>query len=103
MKVVHMNPRMISPWKRPNSANYWFRLAIPMRYRTRVGQSEIKLSLQTADIREARRLCGLLQGDCLAKFQAFDVADKIAAETTGADLVDRFFKVGPSAMAGSTR
>jgi hypothetical protein len=93
MKVVHMNPRMISPLKRPKSANYWFRLAIPTRYRTRVGQSEVKLSLQTADIREARRLCGLMQGDWLAKFQAFDVADRIDAERTGADLVDRFFEV----------
>jgi hypothetical protein len=94
MKVVHLNPRMNSPWKRPNSANYWFRLAIPPRYRAAVGQSEIKLSLETTDIREARRLCGLMQCEWLAKFQALDVVAKVADEHEGAEVVDRFIVQG---------
>ena len=86
-----MNPRMISPWKRPNSANYWFRLAIPLRFRERVGQVEIKLSLQTADIREARRLCGLMQYEWLAKFQHYDIVPAADADRTAIETIDRFF------------
>lgn len=82
---------MISPWKRANSANYWFRLAIPARYRAEVGQSEIKLSLQTADVRKARLRCAALHSDWLTKFAAFDVALMAKSERDGVDVVDAYF------------
>ena len=90
--MVHMNRKMISPWKRPNSCNYWFRLAIPPRYRARVGQSEIKSSLGTADIRQARQLCASLHSEWLIKFAAFDAEQTRLSERTGIEIVDALFQ-----------
>lgn len=85
-----MNPKLVSPWKRPNSSNYWFRLVIPMRYRPKVGQAEIKQSLMTPDLGEARRLCAQLQADWLTKFANFDIELASAASANGIEIVDQY-------------
>jgi hypothetical protein len=41
------------PLKVSELSHYWFRLAVPARYPTNVGQSEIIRSLKIADTREA--------------------------------------------------
>lgn len=89
--VVHMHAKMISPWKRPNSANYWFRLAVLKRYQAKIGQTEIKQSLRTTDAREARQLCGILQGEWLTKFAALDAILIVEAGRSGIEIVDAFF------------
>ncbi len=90
--MVHMNRKMISPWKRSKSSNYWFRLAIPPRYRARVGQTEIKNSLGTADVRVARQLCAALHSDWLIKFAAFDAEQERQSGRTGVQIVDAMFR-----------
>jgi hypothetical protein len=95
-----MNPKLVSPWKRPNSSNYWFRLAIPARYRVNVGQIEIKQSLMTANLGEARRLCAQLQSDWLTKFATFDQERENAARANGANIIDQFLEFEASEHGG---
>lgn len=63
-----MSTRLVSPWKRPNSSLYRYRMVVPPRYRRAVGKGEIKQSLNTADLGEARRLCAIRQGEWLERF-----------------------------------
>lgn len=48
---------VIGPWKNPRSNFYWFRRRVPARYRTFGMPAEIKFSLNTTDLEEAKILC----------------------------------------------
>lgn len=45
---------MIEPWVNPRSGFYWFRRRVPKEYRAFGMPAEIKFSLETADLDEAR-------------------------------------------------
>ena len=68
-----MNARLISPWKRKNSSQYWFRMVVPGRYRAAVDKTEIKQSLGTDDLGEARRQCAERQSAWLKRFEAIEL------------------------------
>ena len=67
-----MNVRLITPWKRANSSQYWFRMVVPPRYRSAVGKTEVKQSLGTEDLGEARRQCATRQADWIRQFATID-------------------------------
>ncbi|WLB23971.1 DUF6538 domain-containing protein [Bradyrhizobium japonicum] len=48
---------VIGPWKNPRSNVYWFRRRIPAKYRSFGMPAEIKFSLGTTDLEEAKILC----------------------------------------------
>jgi len=48
---------VIGPWKNPRSKVYWFRRRVPAKYRTFGMPAEIKFSLGTTDLEEAKILC----------------------------------------------
>lgn len=48
---------VIGPWKNPRSMVYWFRRRVPAKYRTFGMAAEIKFSLGTTDLEEAKILC----------------------------------------------
>ena len=49
-----MRQLMPQPWKHPKTGVYYFRKVVPERLRRVVGRREIKLSLRTKDLREAK-------------------------------------------------
>jgi hypothetical protein len=48
---------VIGPWKNPRSKGYWFRRRVPAKYRRPGMPAEIKFSLGTTDLEEAKILC----------------------------------------------
>lgn len=48
---------VIGPWKNPRSKVYWFRRRVPAKYRKFGMPAEIKFSLGTTDLEEAKILC----------------------------------------------
>ncbi|MCP2129170.1 UNVERIFIED_ORG: hypothetical protein J2R69_004644 [Bradyrhizobium japonicum] len=48
---------VIGPWKNPRSKVYWFRRRVPAKYRRFGMPAEIKFSLGTTDLEEAKILC----------------------------------------------
>jgi site-specific recombinase XerD len=53
-----MGLRMTTPWKHPKSENLWFRKRVPARFRAFMGGlTEIKESLGTSDLADAKLLC----------------------------------------------
>jgi Phage integrase, N-terminal SAM-like domain len=52
-----MGFRMIEPWKHPRSNVLWFRRRVPEKFVALMGRREIKFSLGTADMNEARLRC----------------------------------------------
>ncbi|MET4278546.1 MULTISPECIES: DUF6538 domain-containing protein [unclassified Bradyrhizobium] len=48
---------VIGPWKNPRSNVYWFRRRVPAKYRMFGMPAEIKFSLGTSDLEEAKILC----------------------------------------------
>ena len=50
-----MRLRVAGIWQHPRSKNFWFRMAVPARFRDRVGKREFKYSLETTD-RDVARL-----------------------------------------------
>lgn len=85
-----MSTKLITPWKRSNSAFYWFRMVVPLRYRTTVGKSEIKQSLGTSDLGDARRLCAQAQAQWLDQFREIETRQQQAAAIEGVEIVDRY-------------
>lgn len=85
-----MSTRLISPWKRPNSTQFWFRMVVPPRYRQAVGKSEIKQSLGTSDLGEARRLCAARQSDWLKKFELIELELKALEARDGVEVIDGY-------------
>lgn len=85
-----MSPRLISPWKRPNSTQFWFRMVVPPRYRQAVGKSEIKQSLGTDNVSEARRLCAMRQSEWLKKFELMELELKACDARDGVEAIDRY-------------
>lgn len=85
-----MSTKLITPWKRSNSAFYWFRMVVPLRYRTAVGKSEIKQSLGTSDPGDARRLCAQAQAQWLDQFREIETRQQQAAAIEGVEVVDRY-------------
>lgn len=49
-----MRLRVAGIWQHPRSKNFWFRMAVPARFRDRVGKREFKYSLETTDCDVAR-------------------------------------------------
>ena len=45
---------MPQPWKHPKTGVYYFRKGVPERLRALVGRWEIKISLDTKSLREAK-------------------------------------------------
>lgn len=98
-----MSPRLVSPWKRPNSSFYWFRIVVPARYRRVVGKGEIKQSLNTTDLREARRLCAIRQREWLKRFEAIEAELVADAGRLGIQAVDRHFEAESQRYGGRDR
>lgn len=48
---------VIGPWKNPRSKVYWFRRRVPAKYRMFGMPAEIKFSLGTTDLEQAKILC----------------------------------------------
>src|SRR5882724_6229516 len=42
-------------WRHPSSGIYWFRRGVPAELRQTIGKREVKKSLTTTDVREAKR------------------------------------------------
>jgi integrase len=95
-----MNLRLVTPWKRPNSVNYWFRLVVPPRYRQVVGVSEIKRSLNTSDIGEARRACAVRQQEWLERFERIEAEMQRAETAQAATVVDCFLDAQAVRLGG---
>lgn len=98
-----MSPRLISPWKRPNSTQYWFRMVVPPRYRQAVGKSEIKQSLGTDNVGEARRLCAMRQSEWLKKFELIELELKARDSRDGVEAVDRYLAQQAEALGNMDR
>ncbi len=47
---------MLNAWRRPDSGVWYYRRVVPLRLRSVVGKTEIRISLGTKDHREARKL-----------------------------------------------
>ena len=95
-----MSTRLISPWKRPNSTQFWFRMVVPPRYRKAVGKSEIKQSLGTDQIGEARRLCAIRQNEWLKKFELSARELKAHEARDGTKVIDGHFDRLASELGG---
>ncbi|MFW2828513.1 DUF6538 domain-containing protein [Sphingomonas sp. ID0503] len=95
-----MNARLISPWKHPKSSQYWFRMVIPPRYRDGVGKSEIKQSLGTEDIGEARRLCAARQSEWRKRFEAIDLEERASNARSGLAAVGRYIDAQAIRLGG---
>lgn len=87
-----MSARLISPWKRANSNLYWFRMVVPPRYRQALGKTEIKQSLGTPDVGEARRLCAKLQTEWLGRFAELALKLDADAAQFAPQIVDQFLE-----------
>lgn len=98
-----MSTRLVSPWKRSNSSFYWFRMVVPTRYRRVVGKGEIKQSLNTADLGEARRLCAIRQGEWLERFDAIEAELQAQAKRAGVEVIDRHFEAESGRYGGLDR
>ncbi len=98
-----MSPRLIYPWKRPNSTQYWFRMVVPPRYRQAVGKSEIKQSLGTDNVGEARRLCAMRQSEWLKKFELIELELKARDSRDGVEAVDRYLAQQAEALGNMDR
>lgn len=98
-----MSTRLVTPWKRPNSAFYWFRMVVPPRYREAIGKREIKQSLKTADLGAAKRLCASLQSEWLDRFHEIDDELKARREQMGIDAVDRYLLMESARYGGMDR
>lgn len=65
-------------------------MVVPPRYRQAVGKSEIKQSLGTSDLGEARRLCAARQSDWLKKFEPIELELKAREARDGVEVIDGY-------------
>ena len=88
-----MRFRVSRPHKHPKSNILWFRLAVPKDVREKVGKTEIKLSLGTADSHEAQIEHARLTAEWKSRFQ--QLRREISAEqiARAPEIVDRFLKI----------
>lgn len=79
-------------WARPDSQFYWFRMAVPKRYRHVVGKAKIQESLGTANLAEARRLRTAKKDELLAQWHglAFGQIDATAKAVEPTIPIARF-------------
>ncbi|EMD84627.1 DUF6538 domain-containing protein [Pacificimonas flava] len=84
-----MSSRPISPMKRPNSENLWFRMIVPPDLRQAVGKREIRESLHTPKMSEARLLCSTKQLEWNERFAKLREQNAVTAAAEGVQIVDR--------------
>ena len=65
-------------------------MIVPPRYREQVGKAEIKQSLGTDDLGEARRLCAARQHDWLKKFELIELELKARDTLVGTEAIDGY-------------
>ena len=84
-----MSTRPIAPLKRPNSANLWFRMIVPPDLRAAIGKREIRESLNTPHMPDARLLCSAKQHEWNCRFEErrSQIATTVALQ--GADIADQ--------------
>ena len=83
-----MSTRPISPLKRPNSENLWFRMIVPPDLRSVVGKREIRESLRTTSMAAARLLCAAKQVEWIDRFEAMRQQRASAVASDGVRIVD---------------
>jgi hypothetical protein len=59
-------------WRHPKSQMFWFRIAVPERYRARVGKREIKQSLGVTDEQKAIQLAAAKHAETRNYFAQLD-------------------------------
>jgi hypothetical protein len=69
---------MARPWKHPVTSVYWFRKAVPKDLRPLVGKREVKFTLGTKDLRQARRLHAAKQAEGLEDWAKLRSSDAVA-------------------------
>jgi len=81
-----------SPYKKPNSSNYWVRIAVPKDLKAKVGSGEIHKSLDTPDEAEAAIRAAEFSIKWKRDFKA--LRERIASEelAQAPELVDRFLE-----------
>ena len=84
-----MSKRLISPLKRPNSENLWFRIIVPSDLRALAGKREIRGSLHTPSMAEARLLCAAKQVEWNERFDQMRAAATQGAAEDGRRIVDK--------------
>lgn len=83
-----MSTRPIFPLTRPNSDNFWFRMIVPPALRQTVGRREIRESLHTTSVSEARLLCSAKQVEWNDRFYQLREQIAGAAAADGVRIVD---------------
>ena len=83
-----MSTRPILPLKRPNSENLWFRMIVPPSLRQAVGRREVRVSLRTINLAEARLLCSVKQVEWNDHFGRLRIQLANSASADGARIVD---------------
>jgi integrase len=67
-----MRGRVSGLWRHPRSQMFWFRIAVPERYRARVGKREIKQSLGVTDEQKAIQLAAAKYAETRSYFAQLD-------------------------------
>jgi len=83
---------MPGPTTHPRSSNFWFRMAVPERLRTKIGKREIKVSLGTSDPAEAKIRQAQEQARWRARFRDLDREVEAEATARAPELVDGFLE-----------
>lgn len=81
---------MPGPTTHPESKNYWFRMAVPERLRSKIGKREIKFSLQTSDPAEAKARQAREQARWRERFLELDGEMEGEAAARAPALVEAF-------------
>ena len=85
-----MRFRVSRPHKHPKSSIPWFRIAVPKDLRPKIGKSEIKQSLGTADPHEAQIQLARLTAEWKSRFQALRSETEAENLARAPELVDEF-------------
>lgn len=67
-----MRVRVSGLWRHPRSQMFWFRVAVPERYRSRLGKREIKQSLGVTDEQKAVQLAAAKHAETRSYFAQLD-------------------------------
>lgn len=95
MGGTKMRLRVAGLWRHPRSKMFWFRMAVPEKYRARVGKREWKETLGTTDPMEARLRHARKRLEVQELMRTLDAADDIAVD----DQADKIVTDGFDALA----
>jgi hypothetical protein len=84
--------KMAQPWKHPRTGVYWFRKAVPIALRHKIGKREILVSLKTKDPKEARAHFVRIAAEVQERWDALAVERPPLTKKQIAGLAGEFYR-----------